>query len=643
MLNRSLKDRQGRAVTLQKELGKGGEGAVYEVAGQPNLAAKIYFNQPDAHKANKILAMVSAKNERLLKLAAWPVESLHLSSGKLIGFFMNKLKNYKPLFELYSPKLRLQTFPKADWRFLIHAATNTARAFSVIHEAGHVIGDVNHGNLLVAEDATVKFIDTDSFQIITREHKWWCEVGVGTHQPPEMQGHSTYKGLVRTPNHDNFGLAVLIFQILCLARHPFSGRFLGSNDMPIEKAIAEFRYAYALDRQTTQTLPPPHSMNITALGSDIRALFECAFSQKGVNGSRPTAKQWIMALEKLANKLKPCAVNQNHHYLSSLTKCSWCEFESKNGLVIFPSIKQAQTTATMTCLWQHIEAEQLEPPPLLPDTTAAPVIPSDAAKTIRSQLHINKIKAWIPGMAIGFIGIFVHECLFLGAGIIVWSLFQYKEFKSEATKTIRQEWLDAKESWETFSKNWSSRVEGMCFIVAKRTVHGLKQLYDSLPNEREQLLKNLHDYYSQQQLAQHLDRYRIESANLEGFGPGRITTLQNYGIKTAGNIDSLKLSWITGFGNKLVQRLIDWRKQCEASFSFNHASINMQSNITSINSDFTKKRHKIEQDFTAGIARLAAARLQVTKERQQALREAMSILQVYAQAAVNAKEVWIHD
>lgn len=76
---------------------------------------------------------------------------------------MPRLTNHKPIFGLYSPKIRLQEFPKADWRFLIHAAINTARACSVIHEAGHVIGDVNHGNLFVASDATVQFIDRDSF------------------------------------------------------------------------------------------------------------------------------------------------------------------------------------------------------------------------------------------------------------------------------------------------------------------------------------------------------------------------------------------------------------------------------------------------------------------------------------------------
>ena len=33
--------------------------------------------------------------------------------------------------------------------FLIHTAANIARAFAVVHESGQVIGDVNHGNIVV--------------------------------------------------------------------------------------------------------------------------------------------------------------------------------------------------------------------------------------------------------------------------------------------------------------------------------------------------------------------------------------------------------------------------------------------------------------------------------------------------------------
>ena len=43
--------------------------------------------------------------------------------------------------------------------------------------------------------------------------------------------------------HDAFGLAVLIFQILFMGRHPYSGHFLGSGEMPIERAIREHRFA----------------------------------------------------------------------------------------------------------------------------------------------------------------------------------------------------------------------------------------------------------------------------------------------------------------------------------------------------------------------------------------------------------------
>ena len=98
---------------------------------------------------------------------------------------MPKVSGFRPAFELYGPKLRLQRFPKADWRFLIRAAANTARAFAAVHEARQVIGDVNHGNLVIGQDATVRLIDCDSFKMSSGGRTWFCEVGVPTHQPPD--------------------------------------------------------------------------------------------------------------------------------------------------------------------------------------------------------------------------------------------------------------------------------------------------------------------------------------------------------------------------------------------------------------------------------------------------------------------------
>ena len=55
----------------------------------------------------------------------------------------------------------------------------------------------------------------------------------------------------RTPTHTAYGLAVLLFHLLFMGRHPFAGRFHGVGEMPIEKAIAESRFAYA--RETRRT------------------------------------------------------------------------------------------------------------------------------------------------------------------------------------------------------------------------------------------------------------------------------------------------------------------------------------------------------------------------------------------------------
>ena len=105
-------------------------------------------------------------------------------------------------------------FPNATWVFLIHIAENACRAFSTVHNHGHVVGDVNSKNLLVGSDGPVKFIDCDSFQVKHAGRVFPCSVGVDHFTPPELQGTRNLSRVVRTPNHDLFGLAVLIFELL---------------------------------------------------------------------------------------------------------------------------------------------------------------------------------------------------------------------------------------------------------------------------------------------------------------------------------------------------------------------------------------------------------------------------------------------
>ena len=649
MARQHLIDRNGNQISLGSELGKGGEGVVYHVQGKPNAVAKIYLKPPDTEKSYKIINMVNVGTERLLKLAAWPLDTIHVHSGDLVGFLMPKLQGYRPLFELYSPKLRLQEFPQADWRFLIHAAANTARAFSVIHEAGHVIGDVNHGNLLVASDATVKFIDTDSFQISIKAQHWLCEVGVATHQPPEMQGLLNYRGLFRTSNQDNFGLAVLIFQLLCLARHPFSGRFSGLGDMPIEKAITECRFAYARDNRSTQMTPPPASLPMNALTPRIFSNFEKAFSKEGIT-QRPTAKEWISAIEELATSLKQCQSNQAHFYLNSISNCPWCDIETKSCTTIFPVIVNlSNPNQSFKVLWQQVltikDPGQALPLPKVASISLSPSREAQEAGLIIQRLERQSILLWATlGIGIIVLGS-LYGCnvaqLILG-GLAFWRYIYQSKEKDKLTSNLHEKVTAFKTRWDELSSKWGTLVSNAAFVKAKQPLDALKKQYDDLYQERQYRLQKLWDDRRTQQLHAHLDRYRISAADIEGIAQGRVTTLQSYGIETAADIDPWQIEGISGFGPKLIHRLTDWRYRCEQTFIFDSSKGVPQTEIQVLERDLMTRRRKLEQELATGIVHLTRTSDQILESRSQIYSQASSLLKAYAQAIADAREVGIN-
>jgi DNA-binding helix-hairpin-helix protein with protein kinase domain len=333
-----LCDTQGKSIRLGQQLGRGGEGAVYEVQGQPDKVAKIYHKPVDSKQAAKLGGMVGAKTPQLVEVSAWPTDILRdKSRGAVQGLIMPKVQNYREIHHLYGPAHRKRDFPTADWAFLIHAARNVARVFEVIHNHGHVIGDVNQGNILVAADATCKLIDCDSFQVVSGGQTYSCDVGVPQFTPPELQ-NKPFHGITRTQNHDNFGLALICFHLLFMGRHPFSGRYSGPEDMPIEKAIQEFRFAYGISAAAKKMSPPPNVLGLDTITNQLRNLLERAFNQGSVQStSRPTPKEWVQELDTLKNSLRSCAQNSVHKYSGNLQSCPWCSLEQSSGILYFLS------------------------------------------------------------------------------------------------------------------------------------------------------------------------------------------------------------------------------------------------------------------------------------------------------------------
>ncbi len=640
-------DARGRTVTLGAELARGGEGAVYDVVGQPGVVAKLYLEAPDRGKAEKIAAMVGMATERLTALAAWPTGTLHRLPGNgVAGFLMPKLGGHRPVFQVYGPKLRLRQFPKADWRFLVHTAGNVSRAFAAMHAAGLVIGDVNHGNLFVAEDATVRFIDADSMQVAQGTRRWPCDVYTSTHQPPEMQGLASYRGVVRTPNHDAFGLAVLVFQLLCMGRHPFSGRYAGTGEPPdIERAITESRYAYSADTRRTQMSPPPGSLPMSALPGGLCALFDAAFAPGTVQGGRPTAERWAGELGALGRSLRKCGVNAAHWYAPDAGSCPWCEVEARSGVVLFPAVfVPGRGGSGIAALWQEIEAltdPGALPELLLPDPAAMPRSPRIRAAAASMRLRkaaalgtlvlgiVLAVVAVPPGMMLPLLA----AAAGLAAGL--WWLLRPAEIAAARDRLTYTRAL-----WADLVRDW---VPGPAarFQATRQALVAFKREHEGMPRQREAELRSLAANRQQQQFRAHLEAFGIANARIPGVGKAKVATLLSYGVETAADIEVARIEAIPGFGPRTAANMVAFRQACEAAFRFDAARAVEPAQVAAMDGMLAQRRAKIEADLAAGLAQLRAMLAAEARHRAQLAGHAAELRPMYAQALADARALGV--
>jgi DNA-binding helix-hairpin-helix protein with protein kinase domain len=630
----ALFDDQGRRVSLGAELGRGGEAVVYSVEGRPELVVKIYHHPPSAGKVEKLSQMVKLQNERLLALSAWPVGTLSFMTGRksIAGFMMKNVSRFKDIHLLYNPKSRTREFPpKANWRFLIHAASNVARAFAAVHDYGHVIGDVNQSNVRVSpETAIVSLIDCDSFQISANGEVYPCEVGVPLYTPPELQD-TEFREVVRTPNHDNFGLAVLIFHLLFMGRHPFAGKFLGRGEMPIEKAIAEHRFAFARDAQRTQMLPPPACITLAHLPVEIGDLFTRAFGSDGGGSTRPDGRQWITELDALANRLIVCSNNKAHLFFNSLSSCPWCQIES-SGVLLFVdyTIVDTATGFSVELIWSRILAVPSpgagNPPSLL--SYLPGVEPSSRAKAA-SRKRWYKIAAVAIALLFffaflvfspdGFAYIYI---LGLGGALLK------KLVDSDAPTEFGRAARAAESRLRELQHFWQCEASCEPFNVTLEDLRILTEEYRKLPEQRKRKVRELERALYATQLQHFLEQFDIVSADIPLIKDGRKVMLSSYGIDNAADITTTALGAVPGFGQLLTMQLITWRQSLEAKFKFDPGRGIDPADIQRVDREIAKRRAEIEALLSKGPSelkdlrrRIIAARRRLQEQLEQALKD----------------------
>lgn len=626
---------------LGKLVGKGGEGEVFLVENLPDLAVKIYKEELRRSREPKVRAMISGGLATSTDLVAFPSQVTTDLAGSFRGFTMRLVKAFWPMHELYSPKSRKLQYPKADYRHLVHAALNVARAVGTVHETGCIIGDFNHSGVLVSQEGTVALIDADSFQFTMNGRSYPCVVGVPDFTPPELQGHSL-SAVTRTRAQDHFGLAVAIFQLLAMGKHPYAGRFAGA-DLTMSEAIAQNRFAFSIARQAqTRTTPPPGSITLNDFPAPIAQAFEAAFGLD--QAARPDAATWVTLLKSLKAGLSHCTKVKTHYYPSAARECVWCRLTNQSGVDMFPDFL-ADTPVLpngpfdIERIAGQVRTVNLPQPASFipkwtgtfgPNTTIA-----DAKRGLRTSKALGAFA--LVAAAAGLINLPPLAIVWLGLGIF--GLF--KLFGGG---------VDEAPFRAAFSSaDQRARDAELAFLqrIGLTELYGIRDDLDAWITQYRQLnailnrdLANLRSTREARQRDAFLDRFTIRAAKVSGIGPAKKATLASFGIETAADVSDAAVRAVPGFGEAMTAKMMSWRRSHEARFRYDPAPSPADAQAeNAARSAWSAKRADLQSNINSGLAALQSGPQRVATRAQSVDQPLMAALGEREKAAHNLREL----
>ena len=526
---------EGRRLAVGARIGRGGEGEVFRLGDGTARALKVY-HRPDTARAAKVDAMIKASLVCACPSVAFPEAIVTGRDGSFAGFVMPLVEGTRAVHDLYGGAARRRFFPQADFRFMVRAATNLARSVARVHAAGAVVGDMNQSGVLVSPTALVTLIDADSFQFAGHP----CRVGVPEFTAPELQGLDLGHA-VRTSQHDAFALAVMIFELLALGRHPMAGVPAG-RDVPLQEAIRTHRFAYSAVRDV-RLGRPPGTLRLSDLPAGVRAGFEIAFGTGF--GPRLEASGWVAELEELEGRLRTCARDGAHHYLDAAHSCPWCRIERQVGGRVFgsgPAVARPEPRdVTILAMRSHqalILAGKLLDGTIRPPTTAGAVTESGMARAYLQRQGEAKVLA-------------VRKRLLLAKGRRSTNLFMARHANAEDRVLIE---LDR---WRT--------VIGLPRLSAlANRVRGAMAAVDQLPRTAEDAEVMAAAERDVRMTMEALRSVDLSTSAIPGVGGVRKQLLRAAGVVTAAQLKPVTLAAVKGLGAAATAALLVWRDRVAA-------------------------------------------------------------------------------
>jgi len=341
-----LKSDGFRNIKIVKELGRGGQGVVYQISMDGKTKALKWYHESAI--ADKKQFYENLKNNIQIGSPAscflWPQDSVVSKEYRSFGYIMD----LRPSEYIGMPKFLLkQNFDSLQAR--ASAMINIVNGFRILHNQGFSYQDLNDGNFFInPHNGDVLICDNDNVSypgystgILGKSRYMAPEIVLGQKMPDKAT--------------DRFSLALLLFELACKS-HPLEGAGSTPPCMTpsIEKVIYGSNPVFIFDPTNTSNRPI-RGVHVNAikrwpqLPDYLRNAFERAFSKEAMTykpesksyaAPRIIERDWLLVLTQFRNSIVPCSCKNEEFVSNENFVCSSC---GKN-LPIASSIKTSRHT-----------------------------------------------------------------------------------------------------------------------------------------------------------------------------------------------------------------------------------------------------------------------------------------------------------
>lgn len=315
----------GATLKLVRELGHGGQGSVYEVAGGRHAVKLLHETTPEraAEWAGRLRVVSRLPLDRLP--VARPIDTL---MPPLTGYVMDLLDGMVPLSRLSAVPSGARAVEHyrdtGGLRRRLRLLARTAEVLAALHAGGLVYQDPSPNNIFVSRSASraeVWLIDTDNLSYAGRSGPVVC---TARYQAPELRPGARRRA---DSLSDAFAFAVIAFELLTLD-HPFIGDVLYNDDEEAEASALTGSHPW-VDHPDDESNRSSRGIQPRGLvlSPPVERLFKAAF----VDGlqrrdRRPGVAGWADVLRAAATSTVVCTGCQMSYYVDvSVDWCPWCD------------------------------------------------------------------------------------------------------------------------------------------------------------------------------------------------------------------------------------------------------------------------------------------------------------------------------